>query len=104
MAKLGIREYDQQPHDAMGREVPVGLEPAIGTQVVDFTGTAKQVNLNDRTVFVRLHTDAICNINIGTDGAAVATVGGAGRMAADQTEHFGVRSNPDQILSVIADT
>lgn len=99
MAKLYITEFkDYQRDGAVG----MGLAklPAITTQVLTISGSnAKSAALNANTRFVRVHTDAICHITAGDD--PTATTGDA-RLAADQTEYFGVV--PGQKLAVIAGT
>jgi hypothetical protein len=52
-----------------------------------------------RTKFIRVHTDAICSIAIGVNPTAVAT---EMRMAANQTEYFGVGANSK--IAVITNT
>lgn len=72
--------------------------PPVVSQSVAITGsptlgTAFQAT----TTFIRVHTDAICSIAIGPSPTAVTT---ATRLAANQTEYFGV--TPGHNISVIA--
>lgn len=91
MTKAYISEYARGTLD--GRTfLPSGEEPAVATQVVDYTaGVAASATLNAQTRFVRVHTDAICSFKFGA--APVATVNDA-RMAANATEYFGVPNDP----------
>jgi hypothetical protein len=87
VAVLYITEYStmaQVPNAAP--QMP--QEPPIAEQTVAIGGASVQSNaLNVATKFVRLHTDAICSIEFGTNPTASATTG---RMAANQTEYRGV--------------
>lgn len=88
MAVLYISEYDRMPTDTR-TSVPTGLEPAIATQTVAIGGVTTQSSaFNANTRFVRIHTDAICSIHFGANPTATAT---RARMAANQTEFFGVQ-------------
>jgi hypothetical protein len=86
MAVLYITEYADTTK-APGT-VQVGAEPAITNQTVAIGGTSTQsAAFNSATRMVRIHTDAICSIRFGTNPTATATTG---RLAANQTEYFGV--------------
>lgn len=101
MASLYITEYENIAYVGDGRGVPVGLEPALATQKVSFTGTPGQsAAFNARTRFVRLHADGIMSIAFGTNPTAAVT---DPRVAASTTEFFGV-SNAAQGLKVSAIT
>lgn len=99
MTKLYISEYSSLA-DGFGGSLPqiVG-EPAIAVQVVDYSGgVASSAAFNARTRLIRIHTDAVCSVRF--DGSAATT--SYPRMAADQTEYFGVGGGTT--LSVIANT
>jgi hypothetical protein len=99
---LYITEYDLQPIDANSRVIPIGTEPAVAYQTVTISGASTQsAVLNARTRFVRIHTDAICSIKIGTNPTAVTT---ETRLAANQTEFFGVRGEGTMRIAVISNT
>lgn len=101
MAKLYVTEYEHMVELAGGR-LPVGKEPAVATQAVTYTGTAAaSAAFNIRTKFVRIHTDGICSIVFGT--APVADLNSA-RMAAGQTEYFGVPGENSYKVSAIVNT
>lgn len=100
MAVLYISEYDRQCIDYLRLSVPAPQEPSIAEQSVAIGGTSTQSSaFNAKTKFVRLHTDAICSVMFGANPTAVIT---AKRMAAGQTEFFGVR--PGDEVAVIANT
>jgi len=86
MAKAYISEYTVVPVIA-GRAVPTGMEPAVAEQVVTFTTTTQSAAFNTKTVFVRIHVDAICSYEFGTNPTATTSTP---RMAASSTEFFGV--------------
>lgn len=100
MAKLYISEYTNlASYLGTANSVQAAGEPTTAVQVLDFSGGAVSSEaFNAQTRFVRLHTDAICSLRF--DGSA-ATISYP-RMAADQTEYFGVRGGSK--LSVIANT
>lgn len=99
MAKLFISEYDRMPADPRGL-VPTGSEPAVTTQAVAIGGaSAQSAAFNARTKFIRLHTDAICSVKFGANPTATAD---DLRMAANQTEFFGVVGG--QKVAVISNT
>ncbi len=97
MATLYISEYSRQLVDYIGLSVPAPQEPSIAEQAVAVgVGSVASSAFNAKTKFVRLHTDVICSVAFGAAPTAVAT---AKRMAAGQTEFFGVR--PGDKVAVI---
>lgn len=103
MATLYIREY--QTIAAPGPDfngMQAGMEPGLDQAPLVFGGG---VQLSSAfavgTRVVRLHTDAICSILFGT--APTATTANA-RMAANQTEFFGVQPGANLKVSVIVNT
>lgn len=101
MATLYITEYQRAAHDGAGYGVMTGVEPATRTQTVAIGGaSAPSLALVGR--FVRIHTDAVCCIKFG--GPSVTATTADARLAANQTEFFGVRGNPDTYVAVIAST
>lgn len=98
MANLYISEHAVLG-GTQGGTAPIAAQPPIAVQKVDFSGGAAASSaFNAQTRFVRLHTDAICSVRF--DGSAATT--SYPRMAADQTEYFGVQ--PGSTLSVISNT
>lgn len=91
MTKAYVTEYARGTLD--GRTfIPSGEEPAIATQVVDYTaGTTASTVFNVKTRFVRIHVDSIASFVFAV--APVATTANA-RMAANTTEYFGVPNSP----------
>lgn len=88
MATLYVRQYTRLAHDENGHPLAAGLEPGKDATLSIAAGSGN-VALTAGTKFVRLHTDAICNFALGTDSTTAATTSNA-RMAANQTEFFGV--------------
>lgn len=81
-------------------QIPLVLEPAKVEQTVAIGGASQpSAAFGADTIVIRVHTDAICSIVIGK--APVATLVSK-RMAADQTEYFGV--SPGDKIAVIANT
>lgn len=102
MAKVYITEFATQCRDASGRNLGIAMEPMVATQVVAIGGTtAQSAAVNALTTFVRIHTDAICSIELGTDPAATANTR---RMAAGSTEYFGVPLGKAYKVAVITNT
>ena len=99
MSKLYISEYTSLAAVPSSGSAQVAGEPAIAVQVVDYSGGVTSSSaFNSRTRLIRVHTDAVCSIRF--DGSA-ATISYP-RMAADQTEYFGVGGGTT--LSVISNT
>lgn len=86
---LDVSEYADLGRDATGQMLSAGLEPSIANQQVANGGaSAQSAAFNAKTKFVRLHTDANCRIEFGDNPSAT---GASKRMAAGQTEYFGVQ-------------
>lgn len=101
MAVLYISEYTDAPV-YLGQTIPVGMEPAITDQTPLAVGAeTKSALFNAKTTFIRVHTDAICSIAFGM--APTATTSNK-RLAANQTEYFGVPPGGLYKLSVISNT
>jgi hypothetical protein len=99
MATLYVSEYDHVVSLLEGAN-PVAQEPALAEQHIAIGASSVQGSaFSSVTRFVRVHTDAICSIAIGTSPTAVAT---AKRMAANSTEYFGVRGG--DTIAVITNT
>lgn len=99
MAFLYITEYARQALDYRGH-VAAGEEPAITVQkIVIAAGSTSSAAFNAKTRFVELHTDAtVCHVRFGASPqTAVIT---DKRMAADQTQFFGVK--PGHIVANLA--
>lgn len=91
MAVLFITEYSRAAY-YLGQIIPAGEEPALAYQTVAIgAGSVQSAALNPDTLFVRLHTDAICHFKVGTNPTAVTT---ESRMADEATEFFAVAKLP----------
>ena len=89
MAVLYITEYDRVAV-AAGAGMAMGAEPAKASQTVAIGGsTTPSAAFGAATAYIRVHSDVICSIAIGTAPIATATTA---RLAANQTEYFAVRS------------
>lgn len=97
---LDISEYREIAADALGNVVQAGREPALATQSIAITGGSTQSAVfGDNVTLVRLHTDVACRIAFGANPTASAS---SPRMAAGQTEFFGVR--PGHRVAVVSST
>lgn len=102
MTKLYVTEYIGLMPQPPGAQGQVPMEPPLAEQVVDYTaGHAESAAFNAATRLVRLHTDAICSVLIGTAPTAATT---KGRMAAGQTEFRGVPVGGSYKVSAISNT
>ena len=101
MATLYVTEYATLALGARGESMQIGQEPAIAEQTVAIgVGSAQSSAFAAQTTFVRLHSDAICSVAFGTNPTATAS---NKRMAAGQTEFFGVNSRASKV-AVITNT
>ena len=100
MALLDISEYKDLARDQNTGWVQCGVEPALASQQVAIGDTSTQsAAFGGVTRFVRLHCDVACRIAFGDSPTAAGTTM---RMAAGQTEYFGVR--PGHKVAVITTT
>lgn len=100
MAVVDITQYASLAVDGSGRQISVGMEPCIANVQVAIGGSSVQsAAFNDNTRLVRVHTDAAIRIAFGANPTAAST---SQRMAAGQTEYFGVR--PGEKAAVITTT
>lgn len=104
MANLYISEYTgvsigSGQGGAANVNVSAGQEPALVEQQVVYTTSTQSAAFNAQTHFVRIHTDSICSILFGANPTAVIT---SKRMAANQTEYFGV--TPGQKVAAVTNT
>ncbi len=89
MAILHIAEYTELARDANDNVMPVGKEPAIATQEVDFTSAeAKSAAFQDATTLVRLWSDTAGFFLVGAN--PTATTAEDVPIAASTAEYFGV--------------
>jgi hypothetical protein len=102
MAVLFITEYAEIALGGAGRIGQIPAEPPLAEQTVAIGAGSVQSNaLNAQTRIVRLHTDAICSVLLGTNPTATAA---SRRLAAGQTEYFGVPRGSGLKVAVIQNT
>ncbi len=95
MATLYITEYTGT------QNLPIAETPAIAQQNLTISGASNSCQpFNSNTAYIRVHTDAICSLQIG--GLAPVATTASPRMPADATEYFSVR--PGDKLAVITNT
>jgi len=97
MARLYITEYT-----AFGTakgDTPLGNEPGIDQTPLTVGTVVTSAAFGPDTIGIRVHTDAICSVQVGANPVATTD---SKRMAANATEYFGVK--PGHKLSVIANT
>lgn len=84
---------------AGGRGVnPQVVQGETEEQTVTISGSSVQSSVfNSATTIVRVHATAVCHVKIGSNPTAAAT---GMRMAADQTEYFGVKGGTDKIAAI----
>lgn len=101
MATLYITEFSA-PGLQAGSVIPVAVGVPVAEQTRSISGTSAQSSaFNAATTLVRLHTDAICSIQIGTDPTATTPTM---RMAADTTEYFAVPAGKSFKVAAITNT
>jgi hypothetical protein len=80
--------------------VSFAAQPPLAEQTVAIAGSSAQSNaLSANTYLVRVSTDAICSVLFGSNPTATTA---SARMAAGQTEYFGVA--PGMKVAVISNT
>ena len=104
MAVLYVEEYSQLVMTPNGLAA-MAQQPVLQSQTVAIgSGSVTPTRaFLPATKFVRLHTDAICSVLFGPFGSTTATATNA-RMAANQTEYFGVPQNASWTVAVITNT
>jgi len=85
----------------------IAQEPSLGTQVLTIGSETKSTAFDPNCSVVRVHVDAICSIHFtlpDNSGTYTAATTSSRRMAADQTEYFGVPRGALMKLSVISNS
>lgn len=101
MATLYITEFSNIGF-AGGAASQVAAQPHNVKQTVAIGGVSAQSSaFAANTSLIRLHTDAICSVQFGTNPTATAT---DARMAANQTEYFTVPMTGTHKVAVITNT
>jgi hypothetical protein len=102
MATLYVTEFQGQGLDQNARSIAITAQPPVAEQTVAIGASSAQSNaFNNATNIVRLHTDAICSVEFGTNPTSAAT---KARMAANQTEYFFIPSAQSYKVAVITNT
>lgn len=100
MAVLYITEYASVGQ--INGSIPLAAEPANTSQTVAISGSsAASSAFAGTTAVIRIHTDAICSITLGTAPTATTS---KPRMAANQTEYFTVPVGAAYKVAVISNT
>lgn len=98
MASLYITEFQASGNSESGAQLQVSMQPAVAMQKLSFSTSTQSAEFDDRTLFIRLHTDADCHIVFGTNPTATTN---HMSMLAGSTEYFGAIT-PGLKLAVIA--
>jgi len=104
MATLYITEFAKQGRDAAGyiNQNATPEEPPIVNQTLAIgAGSLASAAFNAGTGIIRLHTDAICSVEVGATPTASATTR---RMAANTTEYICVKPGSGFKVAVITNT
>lgn len=104
MAILYIAEFATfTPPGAPGGLGQIAQQPTLAEQTVVIGASSTQsAAFNTNTRFVRLHCDVAAEVEFGTNPTAVLNT--SARMAANQTEYFGVPKGQSFKVAVIAPT
>ena len=107
MATLYVTEYQSIASPAIGAaqwssNIQAMAQPPLAEQTVAIGGSSTQSSaFNANTCIVRLHTDSICSVEFGTNPTSTAA---KARMAANQTEYFGVPQGQSYKVAVITNS
>lgn len=97
MATLYISEYGAHGFFPAGQHLQIASEPPIAEQTLAMTGTSAQSSaFNAQTRVIRVHTDAICSVLVGSNPTATTA---KKRLPADHTEYFAVQPG-DKIAGI----
>jgi hypothetical protein len=98
--KGAAQQFGERTWGAGPGVVSFAAQPPLAEQTVAVGATSTQSNaFNASTCLVRISTDAICSVLFGANPTATAS---SARMAAGQTEYFGV--SPGMKVAVITNT
>lgn len=102
MAVVFITEFAKLAREDFGGPtgvVQTPVEPALANQTVAIGASSVQSSvLNQQTRVVRIHTDAICHIDVGADPTANTT---KRRLPANAIEYIGIPPNVQFKIAVI---
>lgn len=100
MAIVDIAEFDLLCRDDNSVQLQAGpVPPRVKQQVSITAGSVQSSAFANNTKFLRVHADAACRVEFGANPTADGT---SMRMAAGQTEYFGV--TPGHKVAVITTT
>ncbi len=103
MAILYIAEFAEIAVGPAGKVGQFAMQPTLAEQtVVIGAGSLQSSAFNTNTRIVRLHSDVAAEVKFGTNPTAVLNT--TARMAANQTEYFGVPQGQAFKVAVIAPT
>lgn len=89
MATLYVAEFSAMATHKLSHAL-IAQQPPVTEQTVSIGMSSTQSSaFNSATRMIRVHTDAICSILVGADPTATSS---KMRMAANQTEYFGVQA------------
>jgi hypothetical protein len=100
---LYLTEFAEVAIGPAGRVDQVAQQPPlVADQTVSIgAGSLQSAAFNAKTRIVRVHADVVCSVLFGTNPTALAT---SARMAAGQTEYFGVPLGQGFKVAVITNT
>lgn len=106
MSKAYVTGYAKTAPDRNNLQMAVPLMPPIFEDVLDGATEDHTADLPDTVTLVRVHTDGVMNVSIKSGAVATVTAGAQGslRMAAGQTEYFGVDPKVPARVSAINHT
>ena len=101
MATVYITEFS-----APSGGLPIAMLPPVAERTLtpSTSGVVSTAAFDNATNFIRVHCDGIISVAIVASTTSLAAITNF-RMAASQTEYFGIRpGNPTQRISVITNT
>jgi len=101
MAYLYVSEYSRIAGDA-GGNIPMSYEAPLADYTVSVgSGSVQGPVFQSATRYVRLHSDSICSVLIGSNPTVTTS---NGRMAANQTEYRSIPQGVGYQVAVIANS
>ena len=97
MATLYIAEFGNLV--GLDGKAQIAPNPPIAEQTVSFSSSTQSSAFNGQTRYIRVHTDAICSILVGSNPTATTSTQ---RMVAGQTEYIGV--TPGHKIAAVTNT
>ena len=98
---LYVTEFQELPTITLGHSGAMAMQPPMAEQVVAFNTTTQSSAFNAATRYVRLHADAICSIEFGTNPTATTSTA---RMVAGQTEYYAVPKGASYKVAAVTNT